>query len=216
MVVIPEPVKPTVWGLPGASSAIVTEAVLLPSAVGVKVTLMLQVPLGARDEPHVLFSPKSPTLAPATLMELKFTGLKPVFETVMDCPALVFPTGSLPNPSVGTESCTTASPPLPESETLCGVPGALSVKEREALRVPFAVGAKLILIWQLAATATLPWQLLVSRKSPEFVPVIATFDKFSGPVPLFVSVRLCGELVVPSGCAANVRLAFERTASGAS
>jgi hypothetical protein len=52
--------------------------------------------------------------------------------------------------------------PVPVSETVCGLPLALSAIETEAVRVPEAVGLKVMLIEQLAPAATLDPQLSVS------------------------------------------------------
>ena len=60
-----------------------------------------------------------------------------------------------------------------------------------ALRVPFALGAKVTLIVQDAFTASVldpVGQLFVWAKSPAFVPVSATLLMLSGTVPLLVSV----------------------------
>ena len=53
-VAVPVPVRLTVWGLAGALSAIVTEAVRLPLAEGVKVTLIVQVAPAATELPQLL------------------------------------------------------------------------------------------------------------------------------------------------------------------
>ena len=81
---VPVPVSVTVWGLPVALSLMLTEAARLPAAVGVKVTLMAQVPPAAREPPQVLLWAKSPALAPliATLEMLK--AALPVLLRVMD------------------------------------------------------------------------------------------------------------------------------------
>jgi hypothetical protein len=50
---IPVPVRPTVWGLPLALSEIVMAPVRVPIAVGVNVTLIVQLPLAATDAPQV-------------------------------------------------------------------------------------------------------------------------------------------------------------------
>jgi hypothetical protein len=54
------PVSATVCGLPTASSAMVTAPVLVPGAVGLKVTLRVQLALTATLEPQVLVWEKSP------------------------------------------------------------------------------------------------------------------------------------------------------------
>jgi hypothetical protein len=74
-VLIPEPVRVIVCGLPGASSVIVTVALLLPSAAGVKVTLMVQLAFAASVDPQVFVSEKSAAFVPITLMELIFSVL---------------------------------------------------------------------------------------------------------------------------------------------
>jgi len=51
---VPVPERPTVCGLLGALSVRVTEAALLPVAVGVKVTLIVQLAPAATELPHVL------------------------------------------------------------------------------------------------------------------------------------------------------------------
>ena len=58
------PVRPTVWGLPVALSLIISEAVRVPVAVGVKVTLIVQLEPAATEEPHVLVWAKSALFAP--------------------------------------------------------------------------------------------------------------------------------------------------------
>ena len=50
----PVPVKLTVCGLPLASSRMLTAAVRLPAAVGVNLTLIVQLPPAATQLPHVL------------------------------------------------------------------------------------------------------------------------------------------------------------------
>ena len=51
---VPVPVRLTVCGLPLALSVMLTEAVRLPGAEGVNVTLIVQLPPAATKLPHVL------------------------------------------------------------------------------------------------------------------------------------------------------------------
>ena len=51
--------------------------------------------------------------------------------------------------------------PVPVSDTLCGLPEALSVMVTEALRLPLAVGSNVTLIVQFAPAATLAPHVLV-------------------------------------------------------
>jgi hypothetical protein len=70
-----------------------------------------------------------------------------------------------------------------------------------ALRVPAAVGVKVMLIVQEALTASVldpVGQLLVWAKSPGFVPPSAMLLMLSGTVPELVSVIVCAALVVPT------------------
>ena len=62
----PVPVSPAVCGLFVALSVTASDAVRLPVAVGVKVTLMVQLAPAARLVPQLFVWPKSPLLAPVT------------------------------------------------------------------------------------------------------------------------------------------------------
>jgi hypothetical protein len=100
--------------------------------------------------------------------------------------------------------------PVPLRDTVCGEPEALSVIVRLPLRVPPAVGANVTEMVQLAPTATLDPQVLVSAKSPE-----AAIDvMLRAVVPLLVSVTVWAALVEPVFCAAKVRLVGENAATG--
>ena len=50
----PKPVSGAIFGLPGPLSVMVTAAFRVPVAVGVKVTLILQLPFGGSDEGQLL------------------------------------------------------------------------------------------------------------------------------------------------------------------
>jgi len=53
---------------------------------------------------------------------------------------------------------------VPLRETVCGVPGALSVTESAPAKLPVAPGVNVTLIWQLAPEARLEPQVSVSPK----------------------------------------------------
>lgn len=55
-----------------------------------------------------------------------------------------------------------AAAPVPLRATVCGLPLALSAIETDAVRVPLAAGLKMTLMVQLAPTATVLPQVLVS------------------------------------------------------
>jgi hypothetical protein len=65
--------------------------------------------------------------------------------------ALVVPTVTVPKLKLVGDS--SAVVPIPLSGTSCGLPDALSVTPKEALRVPVAVGLKVTLKVQLAPAA---------------------------------------------------------------
>ena len=86
------PIKLTVWGgLPEASAATLSVAVLGPVTVGWKVMLMVQVE-PALTEPQSLVWLKSALLLPVNVMPLIKRAEAPVFLRVTDCAALVVPT----------------------------------------------------------------------------------------------------------------------------
>jgi len=91
---VPVPLKLTVCGLFAASSLIESDAVRLPVADGVNVTLSVQVPLGVSVAPaqvsallakSLAFEPVSPTL-----VMVRFA--VPLLVTVRPWPALAVPT----------------------------------------------------------------------------------------------------------------------------
>jgi hypothetical protein len=94
-------------------------------------------------------------------------------------------------PSTASEKTGT---PVPMRTTPCGLPVALSVTARPPLRVPLPVGVKDTLIVQIAPTPMAEGQLFVWAKSP-LVEMLSIVRSVS---PVFVSVTVLGELVVPT------------------
>jgi len=90
---------------------------------------------------------------------------------------------------------TTGTRPVPESDTVCGLPAALSVMVRVAVRDPAAIGEKIKVIVQLPPAAIPVPQVLVWEKSPALTPVIVMLEIVSGPPPVFDGVMLCDEVV---------------------
>jgi hypothetical protein len=87
-----------------------------------------------------------------------------------------------------------ATTPLPDSEIVWGLLGALSLKVSDPVRLPVAVGVKVTLIVHVPPTATLPdKQLSVSAKSP-LVGVMLV--NVRGALPLLVTEIACEPLVV--------------------
>ena len=75
---VPVPVRLMVWVAGLALSVMVTAPVLVPAAVGLKVTLRVQLALAATPEPHVLVWEKSPLALMLVIARLAF----PVFLSV--------------------------------------------------------------------------------------------------------------------------------------
>jgi len=68
------------------------DAVRLPVALGVNVTLILHIPPTATDIPQVLVSEKSPKFAPPTVIPVMFNTAVPLLVNVTDSVAAVVPT----------------------------------------------------------------------------------------------------------------------------
>ena len=123
----PVPVSGTVRGLPLALSVIVMVPVRAPVAVGVNVTLIVQVIPAGSDAPHVFISAKSPEL----VIEVIFrTRLPLFFSMIVLAGELVVVTSWLPKSKlVGVRTATGAfAVPVPVSVANCGLLGSTSVK----------------------------------------------------------------------------------------
>jgi len=213
------PERLTVCGLPLALSVMLTEAVRLPLADGVNVTLIGQLPSAATELPQVLLSEKSLAFVPVTVMLVMLKGALPVLLRVTVCAPLVVPTGWLPKPRLVGERLTTGAVaavdvPVPERLTVCGLPLALSVMLTEAVRLPLAGGVKVTLIVQWAPAATELPHVLVSAKFLLLVPMTARLVILKVALPVLLRVTVCALLVVPT-CWLKVRLVDERLTAGA-
>jgi hypothetical protein len=89
--VVPIPLSVTFCGLPAALSVMLTAAVRVPLAVGLKVTLILQLAPAANVLPQVWVCAKSPALVPVIAMLLMVKLVVPVFLRVTVLAALVVP-----------------------------------------------------------------------------------------------------------------------------
>ena len=102
---MPIPVSPAEWGLPGPSSVMVSVALRAPAAVGLKVTLKVQLAPAASvagNAPQVFVWAKSPLVA----MALIVSGALPLLVSVTVCAALVVPTFWLPKLRLAGDSVT--------------------------------------------------------------------------------------------------------------
>jgi hypothetical protein len=202
----PVPVTLVFWGLLPALSVTVKMALRDPMAAGVKVTLIVQVPLAARVEGlrgQLLVCPKSPGLVPVKPMLVMVNAVPLGFESVTALATLVVLRFWPLNVSeLGARLG--GAVPVPVSVTVWLVPArlpVLSVTVRTAIRLPVAIGVNVTLKVQIALAASaegLMGQLLVWTKSPEFVPVMLMLVMIKGSLPAFVSVVVCGALVVPT------------------
>jgi hypothetical protein len=91
-------------------------------------------------------------LVPVIAIPVIVSVVVPTFVSVTVFAAVVVPTVTEPKLKLVGESF--AVVPVPLSETVCGLPDALSVTLKAALRVPLAVGLKVTLIVQLALAAS--------------------------------------------------------------
>ena len=85
----------------------------------------------------------------------------------------------------------------PQRGTVCGLPAALSLTVKAAVRRPLAVGLNVTLMLQLAPAANELPHVWVWPKSPGLVPVMAIPVMLRLFVPTLVKVTVRGELVVP-------------------
>lgn len=172
----PVPLNSNPCGLPMALSAMETEAVRIPAAVGVKVTLMMQLSPGSTEEPQVLVWLKSPEWVPTIVISLTFKAAVPLLVSTTACAALAEPTACEANVRLVGERViagAVAAAPVPVSGRLCGLPAASSTIETEATRAPGMVGVNITLTAQLDPERRLEPQVLVSLKSALLAPVMS-------------------------------------------
>jgi hypothetical protein len=114
------------------------------------------------------------------------------------------------------ERLTRGPVPVPVRLTVWVAGLALSVIVKVAVSEPTTVGVKVTLRVQLAPSATLAPQALVSAKSPLFVPAMVTLVMLSVALPGLVSVMGAPELVVPISWLPKLYDVGERFTTGAS
>ena len=139
-------------------------AVRLPLAAGVKVTLILQLPPAATELPQVLLCAKSLGLVPVIVrLDIDNASLLELLRVVV-CVPLVEPTDTLPKERLPGETAHTgeaAATPVPLRLTVL-LPNELLVSMlRVAKRNPVVLGVKVRLIVQLAPGSSVSPQLSV-------------------------------------------------------
>ena len=167
----PVPERASDCGLLLAESVKLRIALRVAAAVGLKTTLAKQLAAAARVLPHVLAEiAKSAAFVP--VIDTPFTVMdepSPFF-SVAERDALVDPTAVLAKVRL-LGLAETPLVPRPETATVCGLLLSESLKLSVAVRVPVAVGPKMILAVQLAPAASAePHVLLYTEKSPGLAP----------------------------------------------
>ena len=210
VLLVPVPVNATVCGLFVAESVKVSVAVRVPAAVGVNVTLTVQLPEPAKVVPQVFAEmAKSPALAPEMAMLVMLIDAVPALARVTDCGELVELTLVAAKVRLAgvTDAFAVLLVPVPVNATVCGLFVAESVKVSVAVRVPAAAGVNVTLTVQLPEPARVAPQVFDEMaKSPALVPEMAMLVILIDAVPPLANVTVCGELVELTLVAANVRL----------
>src|SRR2546421_730820 len=145
-----------IWGLPPALSATDSVPVRAPEAVGVKVTLMVQVPLAAKVAglmgqalAPVLVAAKSPEAA----NELIVKAAAPVFVSVTVIGALVVASNWLPKSRLVGANPTTGAVLFLNNTATSEIYPLSPHDARPIFRAPEAVGVKVTLIVQFPPAA---------------------------------------------------------------
>jgi hypothetical protein len=181
---------------------------ILPTAVGVNVTLMLQVAPTAILAPQVVVTPK---LVEATIPVTNSEAL-PKFVRVTVCAALVLWSGSVGKVKLSGESdARGAEIPVPDSGTVCGLLGALSVKVTEPTAAPLVVGVNVTLKVHTPPTAKDTPQVLAETANG---PLAVIEVKASANVPLFEIVTVCGRLAVFNACEPKLKMVGDSPTMG--
>jgi antitoxin (DNA-binding transcriptional repressor) of toxin-antitoxin stability system len=188
-------------------------AVLLPNVAGVNITLTAQLAPASRLVPQVFVSEKSPTLGPVREMEVNERGAVPVFCTVSPSGALEMLTGWFPKDMLDAERLTAGATAVPVK--LMGCVPRLSVRTTDAFREPAAVGAKAMVIVQLAPSSKFVPQVFVWEKSLALAPLSSIDVIGNGAVPVFCTVTACDVLEVPTSWLAKVNAVVEKLMAGA-
>jgi hypothetical protein len=155
----PVPDKLTDCGVVGSESAIFIVALLDPALAGSNDTVTLQLPFPGICVPQLLVWLKSPALLPLKVkLVTAIVALLPFW--MVRFWVLVLPTFTVPK--LSDEGLrVNAVNPVPDRETVCGLPAALSATLTVAVREPIASGVNVTLIVQLDPCARELGQLFV-------------------------------------------------------
>jgi hypothetical protein len=175
--VVPVPVRTAVCGLPASLSVTLNVAVAAPAVVGRNVTLMVQLAPTASVLPQLLVCANNADDTPPMVTEMEVAVAALLLVRVTVCPGLVVLMVWLPNATVvgARNTAVGATETLPTSETICGLPEALSAMLRAAVSVEFVEGVKIMPMVQLEFVASVVEQVEVPCvKSPALAPVNET------------------------------------------
>lgn len=206
---MPVPVRLEVCGLPTALSFTCNVPVLTPTAVGVNTTLMVHFVLAARLVEQVvaetLKSPVVPIVMPVRATFCLLVRVNTLATLVV--PTIVIGKVLLTGVNV------TGTMPVPESGTVCGLPGALSVMVKAPVRDPAWFGVKTIAILQFCPAANvLPHGLMdvVCAKSP----LVAMLAIVRVAFPVLARITFFPPLLAPTTTFPNTNEVGNRVTTG--
>jgi len=155
---------------------------------------------------------------PVRAMPVMLSVAVPLLVSVTVCAEVVVVTTVGPNGTLVGESKTAgaaAAVPVPVMVTACGLFAALLVNVSEAEAPAAAVGLKVTDRTQLLPAPRLLPQGLVRANWLAFAPVSAMLVMLSAASPVFLSVTVCAELVVPTVWFPKLRVVGFRETAGA-
>lgn len=150
----------------------------------------------ANEVPQVFVCAKSPVAEMLLILRAEL----PRFVRVTACPPLVVPTCCDAKVSEFGTRVGSGPSPVPTSAPDCGLPGAVSLIDRLAIREPAAVGANVTFTVQLPPTPNELLQVLVWEKSELFVPIMPILLILKAAFPVFTSMIAEGVLLLPTVC----------------
>ncbi len=207
---MPVPVRLDVCGLLLALSDTCRVPVLVPVAVGVNTTLMVQVPKAATLAPQLVVDTlKSPVVEIETLVSATFRW----FVSVNTFAGLVVPTVRAAYVTLAGVNAA-GIPPVPDSATVCGLFEALSLIVSVPVSTPTTVGVKVTLIWQVFPTASVLPQGFVAAASAKS-PLVVMLLMFSVALPVLLTVTVFPALVSPTTTLPHAREVGDRPTAGA-
>jgi hypothetical protein len=172
------------------------DAVFAPAVVGLKRTVIVQLPPGATDVHPLVPMANWFGLAPVNVAPLTTRVPVPVLLTVTFCSAELVVMFWLPKASDAGETDATGVTPVPVTVNVAGDPEALWVIDTDAVFAPTDVGANLTLTVQLAAGANVVHPLVIPNW-PASVPVRVALLTTRVAVPVLVTVMFRAAEGVP-------------------